>query len=197
MERAILVRHGESDFSARELVNGEIGVACPLTPRGVEQARTLAADLADEEIDLCVTSALERARETAAIALAGRPVPQLVFPELNDPRYGRFEGGPLADYLRWAHAHGSADEPGEGGESRAAIARRYSAGFRKVLERPERTVLVVTHSLPISYALMALSGQDPARRVDLVAYAEPYPLSSDELELAVARLEAWCAAPTW
>ncbi len=197
MERAILVRQGESDFSARGLVNGEIGVACPLTERGVDQARRLAVDLAREQIDVCVTSELERARQTAEIALAGRPVPRLVVPELNDPRYGSFEGGPLDEYLRWAHAHGSADEPAGGGESRTAIARRYAAGFREVLERPERAVLVVAHSLPIAYVLMAIEGRDPARRVDVVEYAKPYRATSDELESAVARLEAWCAAPSW
>ena len=197
MERAILVRHGESDFSARRLVNGEIGVACPLTERGVDQARRLAAELAREQIDLCVTSELERARETADIAVAGRPVPRLVVPELNDPRYGSFEGGPLDVYLRWAHAHGSAEEPGGGGESRGAIVRRHAAGFRKVLERPEQTVLVIAHSLPIAYVVMALAGRDPAPRVDVVEYAKPYRLTADDLERAVARLEAWCAAPTW
>ena len=197
MERAILVRHGESEFSARGLVNGDIGVACPLTERGVEQARRLGEELADEEIDVCVTSEFERARQTADVALEGRSVPRLVVPELNDPRYGRYEGGALTEYLEWAHAHGSRDVPPGEGERRDAIARRYAAGFRKVLERPERVVLVVAHSLPVAYALAALAGRDPARKADLVAHATPYRVTSDELTRAVERLEAWSAAPTW
>ena len=198
MEYAILVRHGESEFSARGLVNGEVGIACPLTDRGVEQARRLGEELAGEPIDLCVTSEFERTRQTAELALAGRGVPRLVLPDLNDPRYGSFEGGSLADYRTWAHAHDSATEPPGGGERRTAIARRYATGFARVLERPERAVLVVVHALPIAYVLMALDGRDPAPRIDVVVeYATPYRVGEAELRLATERLQAWCQAPTW
>jgi broad specificity phosphatase PhoE len=168
-----------------------------LTERGVAQARALAKDLAGEDMDLCVTSELERARQTADVALAHRPVPRIVLPELNDPLYGSYEGGPLASYLAWAFANDSTADPPGGGERRQALVARYAAGFQSIVERPERAALVVTHSLPIAYVLMALAGQDPAPRVPLVEYAEIHTVSAPELALAVVRLEAWCAAPTW
>ena len=191
------MRHAESVLSARGLANGRVDVRCPLSARGTAQARALAQKLADEDIDLCVTSELERTRETAELALADRAVPQLVFPELNDPLYGRYEGGPLADYIAWAHANDSAAEPPGGGERRQQLVARYAAGFRGVLVRPERTILVVTHSLPIAYVLMALAGRDPAPRVPLVEYATVQEIAARELTRAVTRLEGWCAAPTW
>jgi broad specificity phosphatase PhoE len=197
VERAILVRHGESVFSARGLATGNLDVRCPLSEQGVEQARALADELAPEEIALCVTTELERTRQTAEIALAGRTIPRIVVPELNDPLYGRYESGPLDAYREWAVANDSAAEPPGGGEARQAIVARYAAGFRRILERPERVILVVAHSLPIAYVLMALSGRDPAPRVPLVEYAKPHALTAGELERAVARLEAWRAAPTW
>ena len=193
----ILARHGESEYSAQGLVNGDVAVPVELTARGVEQARALGKELAGEPIELCVTSEFGRVMETARLALEGRAVPTLVFPELNDPRYGRYEGGPLDEYRAWADAQSSAREAPGGGESRRAIVERYARGFRKVLERPERVVLVVTHSLPIAYVLMALEGRDPAPRVDLVDYAKAYRLGREDLAGAVARLEAWSAAPTW
>ena len=197
MESAILVRHGESVFSARGLATGRVDVRCPLSERGVAQARALADELAGAEIDLCVTSALERTRQTADIALEGRAVRRIVMPELNDPLYGGYEGRPLDAYLAWAFANDSAAEPPGGGERRQAIVARYAAGFRKILERPERVILVVTHSLPVAYVVMALSGRDPAPRVPLVEYAKTYAVTADELEQASARLAAWSAAPTW
>lgn len=197
MERALLVRHGESVFSARGLATGKVDVSCPLTERGVAQALALAKEIAGEDIDLCVTSELERTHQTADIALAARPVPRIVLPELNEPLYGSYEGGPLDAYLEWAFANDSAAEPPGGGERRQALVVRYAAGSRRIVERPERTALVVTHSLPIAYVLMALAGQDPAPRVPLVEYAEIHIVSAPELDRAVARLEAWCAAPTW
>jgi probable phosphoglycerate mutase len=197
MERALLVRHGESVFSARGLATGKVDVRCPLTQRGMAQARALAKHIAGEDIDLCVTSELERTRQTADLALAQRPVRRIVLSELNDPLYGTYEGGPLDSYLAWAFANDSAAEPPGGGERRLALVARYAAGFRRMLERPERAALVVTHSLPIAYVLMALAGQDPAPRVPLVEYAETHTVSAAELAQAIARLEAWCAAPTW
>jgi ribonuclease H / adenosylcobalamin/alpha-ribazole phosphatase len=197
MESAFLVRHGESIFSARGLATGSVDVRCPLSEQGVAQARALADELAGEGIDLCVTSELERTRQTADLALAGRAVPRIVLPELNDPLYGRFESGPLDAYRAWAVANDSAAAPPGGGEARQAIVARYAAGFRTLLERPERVILVVAHSLPIAYVLMALSGSDPAPRVPMVEYAKAHAVTADELERTVTRLEAWCAAPSW
>jgi broad specificity phosphatase PhoE len=196
MERALLVRHAESVLSAQGIANGKVDVPCPLSARGAAQARNLANALA-EEIDLCVTSELERARQTAEIALADRAVPRIMIPALNDPLYGRYEGGPLDAYVAWALANDSAAEPPGGGEQRQKLVARYALGFRKVLERPERTILVVTHSLPVAYVLMALAGRDPAPRVPLVEYAKIHAISAGKLADAVARLEGWCAAPTW
>jgi alpha-ribazole phosphatase len=197
MERALLVRHAESVFSARGIANGKVDVPCPLSARGAAQARNLAHALEDEDIDLCVTSELERARQTAEFALADRSVPRIVMPELNDPLYGRYEGGPLDAYIAWALANDSATEPPGGGEQRQRLVARYAVGFRKVLERPERTILVVTHSLPVAYVLMALAGRDPAPRVPLVEYVRIHAISARELADAVARLVGWCASPTW
>ncbi len=197
METVILVRHAESEFSVRGAVSGDPRVDCPLTELGREQARALGRVLAPEPIELCVTSAFPRVVETADLALAGREVPRLVLRELNDPRAGEFEGGPLSRYRAWAHSHTSAEEPPGGGESRVALVSRYVRGFRHVLERPEEVVLVVGHSLPIAYVLRAVDGEGPVREIPVVDYAEPHRLDATQLGQAIERLEAWVAAPTW
>jgi broad specificity phosphatase PhoE len=192
VETAILVRHAESEFSVRGLVSSDPAVACPLTSAGREQARALGRELAGDDLDVCVVTGFERTRQTAELALAGRDVPIVVVSELNDPRAGDFEGGPLADFRVWAWAHGSEDEPPGGGETRLALAGRLARGYRRVLERAERTVLVVGHALPIAYALGG-----PTPRIDLVDYVRPFRLGREELEAAVERLERWTAAPSW
>ncbi len=197
MRTAILVRHGESEPSARRAVNGDPRASAPLTVAGERQAGRLGEELRGARLDLCVVTEFERTRRTAELALDGRPVRIEVWPELNDPRYGEFEGGPLDAYRDWAWSHSSGDEPTGGGESRLAIATRYAVGFRRLSERPERQVLAVLHSLPIAYVIAAARGEDPGTRVDLVDYARPYRLIEEELRAAVERLEAWCAAPTW
>jgi broad specificity phosphatase PhoE len=197
MDEVILARHGESELSVVGTVNGDPAVACALTAAGEEQARKLGERLAGNEIDLCVTSEFERARQTADLALSGRAIPRLVLPELNDVRFGRFEGGTLVDYREWAAANEPLVEAPGGGESRAATVQRYAAGYRKILARPEQILLVLAHGLPIRYVLNALERLSPMPLIEQVAYAEPYRLSASELEAAVHLLEKWVDRPMW
>lgn len=197
MDEVILARHGESELSLVGTVNGDPAVACALSPEGREQARRLGDLLANVALDLCVTSEFQRVRETAEVALAGRDVPRLVLPELNDVRFGRFEGGSLADYRMWAAANEPTVEAPGGGESRSGTVSRYVRAYRTMLARPERTVFVVAHGLPIRYVLNALEDNDPAPLVEQVAYAEPYWLPGEELERAVERLDRWAKTPAW
>ena len=197
MQRLILARHGESEYSARGAMNGDPTVACALTDNGRSEAERLGALLRDEPLDLCVTSEFERVRETADIALEGRDVPRLVLPDLNDIRVGDYEGKLLTEYREWAHAQDPLAVPPGGDESRADAVRRYVRAFRTVFERPEPNILVVAHGLPIRYVLNAARGEGPAPIMEQIEHAHPYPLERDELERALRALEEWCGAPSW
>lgn len=197
MERALFVRHGESVFSARALVNGDPSVACGLTELGRQQARQLGERLSGEPVGLCIVTEFPRTHETADLILGDRDIPRLVVPELNDPFYGDFEGRPLADYRAWAVTHGPEDAPPGGGEPKLAIASRYLRGFRLLLARTESTILVVCHSLPIAFAVAAADGRAPTAKMPLITYAEPHVLYADQLEQAVARLEEWIRNPVY
>jgi probable phosphoglycerate mutase len=196
VRRLLAARHGESEYSLAKLVNGDPGVACPLTEAGRAQARALGAALAGERVDLCAVTEFERVRETAELALAGRDVPFLVLPELNDPRYGTFEGGPLDAYREWVWGKGPLDAP-DGGEHRGALAARYARGLRILLDRPEETILLVAHSLPLAYLRDAAAGRPPASRSDQVPYAAPAGLGRAEVERAAEILENWARAPVF
>lgn len=197
MDEVILARHGESELSVVGTVNGDPAVACALTATGEEQARRLGERLAEVEIDLCATSEFERAQRTVDLALDGRDIPRLVLPELNDVRFGRFEGGTLADYRAWAAENEPTTEAPGGGESRSETVARYVRAYRTILARPERSILVVAHGLPIRYVLNALEETDPTPLVEQVVYAEPYRLARRELDVAVERLERWATTPAW
>jgi broad specificity phosphatase PhoE len=197
MERAILARHGESERSVEGLTNGDPTVRVALTATGREEARSLGVELRDEPIGLCVTSEFERAQETADLALEGRDVSRLVLTDFDDIRFGQFEGRLLTEYRAWAHAHGPEDLCPGGGESRAQTVARYVRGYRTILARPEETVLVVAHGLPIRYVLDAVEERGPVVRIEQIPYAEPFWLTRPELERAVERLDAWVRRPAW
>ncbi len=197
MERLILARHGESDYSVAGRCNGDPAVAVPLTELGREQARRLGEELRAEQVDLCVVTEFARTRETAELALAGRDIPFVVVAELGEIGVGSFEGRSFDDYRAWAHASGPDAFPEGGGESRVGAARRYIEGFRVLAARPERTILAVLHGLPVRYVLDALETHAPAPVLDQVAYAAPYRLGAPELERALAVIDAWCTSPSW
>jgi alpha-ribazole phosphatase len=197
MERALFVRHGESEFSVKALVNGDPSIACGLTELGRRQATQLGERLEGEPIDLCVVTEFPRTTETADLVLAGRDVPRLVVADLNDPVYGDFEGKALAVYRAWAGTHGPEDAPPGGGETRLAIASRYARGFRTLLERSEGTLLVVCHSLPIAFAVASADGRRPRAKMPLITYAEPHILYAAALAKAVERLEDWLRDPVY
>ena len=195
--RALLVaRHGESEFSAKQLVNGDPGISCPLTSTGRRQARALGRIIAGDQIDLCAITEFERVRETAELALANRDVPSIIVPELNDPRYGEFEGGSLDVYREWIVGRGPLEAPA-GGEHRGEIVGRYAAGFRRLLDRAEERVLLVAHSLPIAYVRDAAEGKAPRSKMDQVEYATVLRFEREDVERAVDVLERWAGSPAF
>jgi broad specificity phosphatase PhoE len=64
-----------------------------------------------------------------------------------------------------------------------------------VLERPERTILVVGHALVLRYVLDAAEGLAPAPLMTPIAHAVPYRLDRGGLERAADLLEAWSREP--
>jgi probable phosphoglycerate mutase len=197
VETIILGRHGESELSVVGRTNGDPTLPCELTEIGRAQARRLGELIASDPLGLCVVSEFQRAKETADLALEGRNVPRLVVPELNDIRFGDFEGKTLVDYRAWAHAHGPEEPAPGGGDSRAETVRRYVRGYHTILARPEPVILVVAHGLPVRYVLDAAAGHAPAPAVEQVPYAEPFHLDRSELAAAVRRLESWAERPAW
>jgi probable phosphoglycerate mutase len=197
MDELLLARHGESEYSLKGLMNGDPRTAVRLTDEGRAQARLLGEKLRGTPIDLCATSEFERTIETADIALSGRDVSRLVLRDLNDIRVGDYEGKTLKEYREWAHAQTPTALPPGGDESRAAAVERYTRAFRELAARPEATILVVAHGLPIRYVVNAARAEMPAPIVEQIEYATAYRLSHEQLVDAVERLGAWCARPSW
>lgn len=194
MDTLLLVRHAHAASNAGELVSG-VPPGEGLSDLGRSQAHALATAVAAEPVDLGVATELRRTQETLALALAGRDVPVVVVPGLNEIRFGAFEDGPLADYRAWAWTHGPGDACPGGGESRAEAAARIASALRLLLDRREQTVLAVSHAVPIRYVLDAAAGRSPSSRVEHVPHAEAHRLSRVAVEAAATTLRSWAVAP--
>jgi probable phosphoglycerate mutase len=185
----VLARHGESTLNFENRINGDPAVPVALTEKGRDEARLLGQQVARVALELCIHTRFGRTLETAAIALEGRDVPFEEEPLLDDIAVGELEGQTLEDYRRWKRARERSD-PVPGGESLDDAARRYARAFQKLLDRPETSMLVVTHEIPVRYAINAADGSDeldgPTRRL---ANAAPYLLDEAALTRAVAGIQ--------
>lgn len=176
-------------MNSENRINGDPTVPVALTAKGREEALLLGQQVAHIHLDVCICTRFARTRETAEIALEGRDVPIDVEPLLDDIDVGDLEGIPLEDYRAWKREHTRRD-PFPGGESLDAAARRYAEAFRKLLARAATSVLVVTHEIPVRYAINAADGSDdldgPAHQLP---NATPYLFGEDALAGAVEGIE--------
>jgi broad specificity phosphatase PhoE len=186
----VVARHAQSLLNIERRVNGNPSVDVPLTEQGELEARLLGTQVAQLPLDACVHTRFPRTRLTAEIALAEREdVPFVLEPLLDDVDIGDFDGARLEEYRAWKDRH-PRSVPFPGGESLDDAARRYGAAFRRLLQSPYECVLVVSHEIPLRYALNAAAGSDsldgPAHEI---GNALPFLFDEQALERAVGGIE--------
>jgi broad specificity phosphatase PhoE len=159
MRLLIVVRHGESTLNIERRVNGDPSVSVDLTARGEEEARQLGLQVANIPLDLCLHTRFERTRQTAELAVAGREIEWREEPLFDDIDVGDLEGESIDDYRAWKRAHTRRDRF-PGGESLDDAARRYARGYAALLDDPHDTILLVSHEIPLRYALNAAAGSE-------------------------------------
>lgn len=140
-----LITHANTEASEAGLAAGLIDT--PLSARGREQALEVRARYGPGTpipVDAVVTAALQRARQTAAVAFEGVPLIITADARLNECDYGSWSGRPRpeVDASRSAHI----EVPWPDGESYLEAVARHRAAFDAIeSERPGGTVLVVGH----------------------------------------------------
>jgi broad specificity phosphatase PhoE len=189
MRLFVLTRHAHSTLNQEGRVNGDPAVPVPLTEAGRAEAERLGHQLRHLRFDLCVHTRFGRTTETAECILAGREVPFLEEPLLDDIDVGDLEGETLEQYRAWKQLHTRAD-PFPGGESLDDAAARYAAAYRGLLDRADESILVVCHEIPIRYALNAAAGSGTLDGPEhAVPNATPYLFDEDGLRRAVQGIE--------
>jgi broad specificity phosphatase PhoE len=185
----VIARHAQSVLNLEQRVNGDPSVDVPLTEQGEEESRRLGLQLAQVPIALGVHTRFPRTRRTLELALAGRDVPFVEEPLLDDVYIGDLEGKSTDDYRAWKAEHTRADRF-PGGESLDEAALRYARGYRRLLELDADAVLVVCHEIPLRYALNAAAGSDELDGpVHALPNAEPFLFDEPALERAAERVE--------
>lgn len=159
VRRLYIVRHGQTESSARKAYSGRADVA--LTQIGQDQARRAGELLARSGIDAVVSSPLSRARDTAQAIADATGAPLAVDERLTEVDYGGFEGLDRAQALEAVGAPFGAwredpfGSPVPGMEPLDAALARARAAIADTLSGSQRPV-VVGHQGILRIVLIAL-----------------------------------------
>ena len=155
--RIVLVRHGETEWSAAGRHTGRTDI--PLTDAGREQARRVGRALAGRTFATVLTSPLGRAVETARLAGFGDAA--RIDPDLQEWDYGVYEGRTRLEI--------AAEEPGwtvwtrpiAGGESLAELGARADRVIERLVAL-HGDVLLVSHGHLLRVLAARWVGSEPA-----------------------------------
>jgi broad specificity phosphatase PhoE len=165
----IAVRHGETDYNARDCLLGHLDP--PLNETGIKQAHRTAERLRAYEFTKIYASPLARARQTAEIIARGT-FPITTDDRLKEASFGVLDGMPIAEAVQAGH-YGEREQnrmeyKPEGGESYRELLARVEDFFtgRGIMNGPG-PVLIVSHqgtTRMIAAYLGAMAAKDAAYR---------------------------------
>src|SRR5258706_1181243 len=154
----VLLRHGDTQLSPEHRFSGLHDL--PLSTSGPGQAGPAACGLAPgAPIDAVVSSPLQRAVATAAIAACELGLTAVIDDDLRETDFGDWDGFTLAEIQqRWPTAAAAwrrdPEQAPPGGESFADTADRVNRACDRLLrDHCGQTVLVVSHITPLKILL--------------------------------------------
>ena len=91
-----VLRHGITQWNKLKKVQGAMDI--PLAPEGIELAKRTGEALKDVPFDICFTSPLARARQTAHYVLGNRQIPVIEDKRIQEIDFGVLEGRTREDH---------------------------------------------------------------------------------------------------
>jgi broad specificity phosphatase PhoE len=153
LRRLVLLRHGQTDYNVGGRMQGHLDSM--LTETGVEQAASVAPEIARLVPDRLISSDLKRAVDTADLVSAACGLPVKYDARLRETHLGEWQGRTVAEIEDgWPGAIATwRSDPGwapPGGESRIEVVRRSLPVVEELDEEfatgdPDTTVVLVAH----------------------------------------------------
>ena len=174
-----LVRHGETDFNRRGIVQGR-GVDVPLNNLGRLQAVALAERASSFALDAVYASTLLRARQTAQAVVKRQPALPLSFlRDLEEMSWGDYEGREVTpalrtefDTLREAWRGGNYSFSIGNGESALDVQKRSLRALEYICDRHAgQRVMVVAHGRFLRILLASILTQFGLQRMEALKHS--------------------------
>ena len=163
--RLLLIRHGSTFDNEQGRLTGQADV--PLSPLGERQVALLGERLANETLDIIVTSDLQRARATGAAIAHYHQIPVYEDAAIREISLGEWEGVTLSELMerdaeaitRWQNEPLNVKPPG--GETITQLHDRVVPALEFwYANYPDSTVVWVTHGGVIRVLLCHLLNAD-------------------------------------
>lgn len=149
-----ILRHGETDWNKKRLLQGKSDV--PLNKTGRTLAKASAVGMKEIPFELVISSPLERARETAHLVLGEREIPFILDERIEEIGFGEMEGKPWRktedfpgdENIYQFFNHPDRYIPPKGAESLTDLAKRCADFMQDICHRPDledKTILIATH----------------------------------------------------
>ncbi len=162
MKHLYFMRHGETLFNVRHLIQGWCD--SPLTENGIEQAKAKRPILENIPFDHYYCSTAERTSDTMEIVAPGKPYIRLK--ALKERKFGTFEGE--SEDLRppryVSDGEFGFDDmfPHFGGETTAALRQRVRSAVDEIMAKDDhQNVLIVSHAGASIGLLSSITDPEP------------------------------------
>ncbi len=161
--RYFAVRHGESENNLIQELDCTNEKKWPLTETGRNQAKEASKKLKGENIDIILSSPIERAQETARIIADELNVAKeeiVTDSRITEIHVGEFNGKSLEEFFAFRKVH-SFEEPFPAGESHADAKKRFGEFLYELESKYEgKNILIVTHGIGLEMLAPIVSGSN-------------------------------------
>jgi probable phosphoglycerate mutase len=149
-----IFRHGETDWNKERRCQGHTNI--PLNENGIAQAVSLAERMLGIDLDIVVSSDLERALVTGKTVATRKSVPLIIDSRLREMSYGEAEGMLFEDAINsfgpdlWQKLQSFKTENDHigfpGGETRKSSRDRFIEALKHIIENTEhKSIGISTH----------------------------------------------------
>lgn len=154
-----IVRHGETDWNKNRMMQGNTDI--PLNEKGISQATEVSKLLENQKIDICYSSPLTRAYETATIISNHAEI--IIDSRLEERELGEFEGKSCDLYdsnYYWNRKINSSSHGVEAPNDLIARVRSFYDDIKNNHDNDDLNILIVTHGAIVRSLNFIITGYD-------------------------------------
>ena len=158
MNKLYIIRHGKTDWNNLGLMQGRVDI--PLNEEGREDAAKLASSINLSNIDICLSSPLKRARETAEIIVQNKL--KIIYDDLLIERdFGDYEGCEVNfDLIQKQWDYNLNDKSGNIENIKECLNRAKVFLDKLKKDYPNKTILIISHGSFIKALHFNIIGYD-------------------------------------